>query len=97
MSYAGPPSQQEINRNRNRIQHNNTYDNSNKPSHKSQKRIDTQEREGGGFGQGGAIMMSYSPPKNRNAPKGEKRNSNKNATQGRKIKPNMTYKPPVQS
>ncbi len=61
MSYVGPPSQAEINRNKGRNLHSNMYENSRRPSDYNK----TQE-SGGGFGGGGGIVLSYSPPRDRN-------------------------------
>lgn len=78
MSYAGPPSQAEMNRNRGRNHHNNVYETGN--SSKQQRTFEAQPSQNqnlnhenrvvgtsGGFGGrgNGAVMMSYSPPKDR--------------------------------
>jgi hypothetical protein len=74
MSYAGPPSQEEINRNRNRHIHNQNYQSP------IQENIQSEgfNRNRGGSG---AVVMSYSPPQNRNnklQKKQGKRNNNNN-------------------
>lgn len=80
MSYAGPPSQAELNRNRGRNHHNNTYGDTR--SGYQPRALDYENVGGMARGGGGGIVLSYSPPKDRSRPaakqakpKGPKRNN----------------------
>lgn len=76
MSYAGPPSQAEINRNKGRNLHTNAYDNDRNRPQEYNRTLDYES--GGGMARGGAggIVLSYSPPR-------ERANNNKKPPQQR--------------
>lgn len=90
MSYAGPPSHAEMNRNRGRAHHNNTY----AFDHQQPKVLDYDNEAVGGMarGGGGGVVLSYSPPKDRSRPakqakpKGGARKTNNFVTEYQPVK-----------
>lgn len=80
MSYAGPPTEAEMNRNRGRKHHNNTYDRR-EDTYNDDPMNRSREIGGGGMAKGGGMIISYSPPRNRDKdskakPKGKGTSSN---------------------
>lgn len=61
MSYAGPPTQEEINRNRGRLHHANAYSQRNGPAYQ-----ETEEPRR-------AVVLSYTPPQSKGKPPSSRR------------------------